>query len=48
MLQVEPQALTLISEQAMFEVAHLLRPGHLQVALQNIKKSILIQIIRSI
>ena len=30
-LQVEPEALTLLSEQAMTDVAHLLRPSHLQV-----------------
>jgi fumarate hydratase class I len=30
-LQVEPQALTLIAEQAMVDIAHLLRPAHLQV-----------------
>jgi fumarate hydratase class I len=30
-LQVEPQALTLLAEQAMVDVAHLLRPAHLQV-----------------
>jgi fumarate hydratase class I len=30
-LNVEPEALTLISEQAMIDVAHLLRPAHLQV-----------------
>lgn len=30
-LSVEPEALTLISEQAMIDVAHLLRPAHLQV-----------------
>ncbi len=28
-LQVEPEALTLLTKQAMFEIAHLLRPGHL-------------------
>ena len=31
-LQVEPQALTLLSEQAMVDIAHLLRPAHLQVS----------------
>jgi fumarate hydratase class I len=30
-LQVEPQALTLLSEQAMIDIAHLLRPAHLEV-----------------
>lgn len=30
-LQVEPEALTMISEQAMIDIAHLLRPAHLQV-----------------
>ena len=29
-LQVEPEALTLLSKQAMIDVAHLLRPAHLQ------------------
>lgn len=29
-LQVDPRALTLLSEQAMRDIAHLLRPGHLQ------------------
>ena len=29
-LQVEPEALTLLSEQAFIDIAHLLRPGHLQ------------------
>ncbi|CAL1529805.1 unnamed protein product [Lymnaea stagnalis] len=29
-LQVEPEALTLISENAMIDIAHLLRPAHLQ------------------
>ncbi|HEY0705199.1 MAG TPA: fumarate hydratase, partial [Polyangia bacterium] len=29
-LQVEPAALTLLAKQAMIDVAHLLRPGHLQ------------------
>jgi fumarate hydratase class I len=28
-LQVEPEALTLLTKQAMFDIAHLLRPGHL-------------------
>jgi fumarate hydratase class I len=28
-LEVEPVALTLLTQQAMFEIAHLLRPGHL-------------------
>jgi len=36
-LNVQPEALKLISEQAMFEVAHLLRPDHLQ-QLSNILK----------
>ena len=36
-LKVEPEALKLISEQAMFEISHLLRPGHLQ-QLSNILK----------
>ncbi|XP_052716149.1 fumarate hydratase class I, aerobic-like [Crassostrea angulata] len=36
-LSVEPEALTLISEQAMIDVAHLLRPAHLQ-QLSNILK----------
>ena len=30
-LQVEPEALTLLSEHAFTDIAHLLRPGHLQV-----------------
>ncbi|OWF37149.1 uncharacterized protein LOC110440468 [Mizuhopecten yessoensis] len=30
MLHVQPEALTLIAEQAMVDIAHLLRPGHLQ------------------
>jgi len=30
-LNVEPQALTLLTEQAMTDIAHLLRPAHLQV-----------------
>src|SRR6478672_8156144 len=29
-LQVEPEALTAVTKQAMFDIAHLLRPGHLQ------------------
>ena len=29
-LRVEPEALTLITSQAMRDIAHLLRPGHLQ------------------
>jgi len=29
-LQVEPEALTALTKQAMFDIAHLLRPGHLQ------------------
>jgi fumarate hydratase class I len=28
-LQVDPEALTLLTKTAMFEIAHLLRPGHL-------------------
>lgn len=36
-LQVEPEALTKISEQAMIDIAHLLRPAHLQ-QLSNILK----------
>lgn len=36
-LQVDPQALTMLSEQAFIDVAHLLRPGHLQ-QLSNILK----------
>jgi fumarate hydratase class I len=28
-LQVDPAALTLLTQQAMFDIAHLLRPGHL-------------------
>ena len=31
MVQVEPEALTMIAEQAMIDIAHLLRPAHLQV-----------------
>jgi fumarate hydratase class I len=31
-LNVEPQALTLLTEQAMTDIAHLLRPAHLQVS----------------
>jgi fumarate hydratase class I len=34
-LQVEPEVLTLLTRQAMFDIAHLLRPGHLQ-QLRNI------------
>jgi fumarate hydratase, class I len=34
-LQVEPEVLTLLTKQAMFDIAHLLRPGHLQ-QLRNI------------
>lgn len=30
-LNVAPEALTLIAEHAMVDIAHLLRPGHLQV-----------------
>jgi fumarate hydratase class I len=29
-LQVEPEVLTLLTKQAMFDIAHLLRPGHLR------------------
>src|SRR6478672_3814921 len=29
-LQVEPEALTAVTKQAMWDIAHLLRPGHLQ------------------
>ncbi|XP_052760789.1 fumarate hydratase class I, aerobic-like [Mya arenaria] len=36
-LQVEPEALTMIAEQAMIDIAHLLRPAHLQ-QLSNILK----------
>lgn len=36
-LQVEPEALTMIAEQAMVDIAHLLRPAHLQ-QLSNILK----------
>ena len=32
-LSVDPQALTLLSEQAFIDVSHLLRPSHLQVSL---------------
>ena len=28
-LEVDPEALTLVTQQAMFEISHLLRPGHL-------------------
>jgi fumarate hydratase class I len=28
-VQVEPEALTVLTQQAMFDIAHLLRPGHL-------------------
>lgn len=34
-LQVESEALTMLSEQAMIDIAHLLRPAHLQ-SLSNI------------
>ncbi|KAJ8321074.1 hypothetical protein KUTeg_002661 [Tegillarca granosa] len=37
MLHVEPEALTMLAEQAMIDIAHLLRPGHLQ-QLSNILK----------
>jgi fumarate hydratase class I len=30
-LDVKPQALTLLAEQAMIDIAHLLRPAHLQI-----------------
>ena len=33
-LKVKPAALTLLAEQAFIDVAHLLRPAHLQVMLQ--------------
>ncbi|XP_074654124.1 fumarate hydratase class I, aerobic-like [Tubulanus polymorphus] len=36
-LKVEPEALTQLSQQAMVDIAHLLRPGHLQ-SLSNILK----------
>lgn len=36
-LKVEPEALTLLASQAMTDIAHLLRPGHLQ-QLANILK----------
>ncbi|XP_064642224.1 fumarate hydratase class I, aerobic-like [Lineus longissimus] len=36
-LHVQPEALTLLTEQAMIDIAHLLRPGHLQ-QLSNILK----------
>ena len=32
-LQVEPQALALLSSQAMIDIAHLLRPAHLKVSI---------------
>lgn len=31
-LNVRPEALTMIAEQAMIDIAHLLRPAHLQVS----------------
>src|SRR5690242_12151114 len=34
-LKVEPEALTLLAKQAMYDIAHYLRPGHLQ-QLRNI------------
>lgn len=37
MLHVEPEALTMLAEEAMVDIAHLLRPGHLQ-QLSNILK----------
>ena len=37
-LNVEPEGLTLLAEQAMFDVAHLLRPSHLQVGISYIIK----------
>ncbi len=37
LLQVEPEALRLLSEKAMIDIAHLLRPAHLQ-QLANILK----------
>ena len=33
-LKVQPAALTLLAEEAFIDVAHLLRPAHLQVMLQ--------------
>lgn len=36
-LKVQPEALTMLAEQAMIDIAHLLRPGHLQ-QLSNILK----------
>ena len=32
MIKVEPEGLTMIAEQAMIDIAHLLRPAHLQVS----------------
>ena len=34
-VNVEPSALTLLAKQAMYDIAHFLRPGHLQ-QLRNI------------
>ncbi len=42
-LKVDPQALTLLTNQAMIDIAHLLRPGHLQ-QLANILKVKLFEI----
>jgi len=36
-LKVQPEALTMLAEQAMIDIAHLLRPGHLQVRGQSSK-----------
>jgi len=35
-LSVDPQALTLLSEQAFVNVSHLLRPSHLQVNIWHV------------
>ena len=32
MIKVKPEGLTMIAEQAMIDIAHLLRPAHLQVS----------------
>ena len=32
MIKVAPEGLTMIAEQAMIDIAHLLRPAHLQVS----------------
>lgn len=34
-LSIDPQALTLLSEQAFTDVSHLLRPSHLQVSVMS-------------